>query len=130
MCLNRDMSLGPWPWSSSPWCPSSEPASGAASTSVTVTFGAAAAVFPAWNTLSRQFLHGCTCSGYENNTKTTIASCPTAMKSDVDGYIAMMFGPTYEMTQRSLVGQTWQGDPEEEAQKSEGLCLTLFPNVR
>ena len=45
-------------------------------------------------TLSKQFRHGCTCSGYENSTSTTMASCPPAMKSDVEGYIAMMLAPT------------------------------------
>lgn len=47
-----------------------------------------------WKTLSRQFLHGWTCSGYEKRTRIAMASCPMAMKRDVDGYIAMMFALT------------------------------------
>lgn len=49
---------------------------------------------PKWKTLSRQFLHGWTCNGYEKRTRTAIASCPTATKSEVAGYIAMMFALT------------------------------------
>jgi hypothetical protein len=48
-----------------------------------------------WKTLSRQFLHGWTCNGYEKRTRIAMASCPMAMKTEVEGYIAMMFALTW-----------------------------------
>jgi len=45
--------------------------------------------------LSRQMRQGKTCRGYEKRTRTTMASCPIAINSDVAGYIAMMLAPTY-----------------------------------
>jgi hypothetical protein len=49
---------------------------------------------PIWNSLSRQFRQGRTCSGYEKRTRMTIANRPTAIKSVVEGYMAMMLSPT------------------------------------
>ena len=46
------------------------------------------------STLSMQLLQGWTCKGYENRTKITMASWPTAIKSDVEGYIVIILAPT------------------------------------
>ena len=47
----------------------------------------------------------------------TIASCPTAIKSDVDGYMAIIFAPTYVMHVRNSTN-------------ARGLKLTLDPKVK
>src|SRR5271168_606502 len=87
-CLSFDISLCPW---------SSSSFSSSSSFPCTVGF----TMFddwPKWKTLSKQFQQGCICNGYEsydNNTDIAIANCPTAIKIDVAGYMAMILAPTY-----------------------------------